>query len=110
MLLKEESCGQVTEREERKYIRDGLFRESTVRLWRHDRPLQTRNSRSFMCADSKANGWNRWLSSSVAGTIHLGRTSQVWKIRISDDAGKLTCVSRLTMAALERPKDETQAR
>lgn len=45
-----------------------------------------------------------------ASPIHLGRTSQVWEIRISDDAGKLTCISRLTMAVLERPKDATQAR
>jgi acyl-coenzyme A thioesterase PaaI-like protein len=33
----------------------------------------------------------------------------VWEIRISDAAGKLTCISRLTMAVLERPKDATQA-
>ena len=45
-----------------------------------------------------------------ASPIHLGRTSQVWEIRISDEAGKLTCISRLTMAVLERPKDAAQAR
>ena len=45
-----------------------------------------------------------------AGPIHLGRTSQVWEIRISDEAGKLTCISRLTMSVLERPKDAIQAR
>ena len=32
------------------------------------------------------------------------------EIRISDEAGKLTCISRLTMAVLERPKDAIQAR
>lgn len=30
----------------------------------------------------------------------LGRTSQVWTIRIVDDAGKLVCLSRITMAVI----------
>jgi 1,4-dihydroxy-2-naphthoyl-CoA hydrolase len=30
----------------------------------------------------------------------LGRTTQVWSIRIEDEAGKLVCVSRLTMAVI----------
>lgn len=37
----------------------------------------------------------------VTGTarpLHLGRTTQVWEIRIVDREGRLTCVSRLTMA------------
>lgn len=41
----------------------------------------------------------------VTGTarpIHLGRSTQVWDIRIADDAGKPVCVSRLTMAVLNR--------
>ena len=29
--------------------------------------------------------------------IHLGRTTHVWKIDITNEAGKLVCVSRLTM-------------
>jgi 1,4-dihydroxy-2-naphthoyl-CoA hydrolase len=34
----------------------------------------------------------------------IGRTTQVWTIRIEDDAGKLVCLSRMTLAviALER--------
>ena len=36
-----------------------------------------------------------------ASPIHLGRTSQVWEIRISDADGHLTCISRLTMAVLD---------
>ena len=42
---------------------------------------------------------------SVIGTarpVHVGRRSQVWDIRIEDDQGRLTCVSRLTMSVLER--------
>ncbi|MDE1166298.1 MAG: hotdog fold thioesterase [Pseudomonas sp.] len=34
----------------------------------------------------------------VAKAIHIGRTTHVWDIRLSDDSGKTSCVSRLTMA------------
>jgi 1,4-dihydroxy-2-naphthoyl-CoA hydrolase len=30
----------------------------------------------------------------------LGRTTQVWTIRITDDAGKLICLSRITLAVI----------
>ena len=39
----------------------------------------------------------------VTGTarpLHLGRTTQVWEIRIEDAAGKLVCVSRITLAVV----------
>lgn len=36
-----------------------------------------------------------------ASPLHLGRRTQVWHIEIRDDAGKRTCVCRLTMAVLE---------
>ena len=32
--------------------------------------------------------------------LHLGRTTHVWEIRITDDLGDLTCISRLTMMIL----------
>lgn len=32
----------------------------------------------------------------------LGRTTQVWTIRIEDDAGKLVCVARMTAAVIDR--------
>jgi acyl-coenzyme A thioesterase PaaI-like protein len=32
--------------------------------------------------------------------VHIGRTTQVWQIDLRDDAGKMTCVSRITMAVL----------
>ncbi|GMG87974.1 hotdog fold thioesterase [Biformimicrobium ophioploci] len=40
----------------------------------------------------------------VARAVHVGRRSQVWEIRISDAAGKLVCISRLTMAVVEIPQ------
>ena len=33
--------------------------------------------------------------------VHIGRTTQVWQIELSNDAGELTCVSRITMAVLQ---------
>ena len=30
----------------------------------------------------------------------IGRTTQVWTIRITDEAGRLVCISRLTMAVI----------
>jgi 1,4-dihydroxy-2-naphthoyl-CoA hydrolase len=43
-------------------------------------------------------------SGRVTGTarpVHVGRRSQVWDIRIEDEQGRLTCVSRLTLAVVE---------
>ena len=37
-----------------------------------------------------------------ARPIHLGRRSQVWAIEIFDDQKRLICVSRLTLAVIER--------
>lgn len=45
-------------------------------------------------------------SGTVTGTaspVHLGRTTQVWQIRIEDEQGKLVCISRITMAVLPKP-------
>ncbi len=45
-------------------------------------------------------------SGRVTGTarpVHLGGRSQVWDIQLQDEAGRLTCVSRLTMAVIEAP-------
>ena len=41
----------------------------------------------------------------VTGTcrpVHVGRTTQVWQIDLVNDAGQLTCVSRITMAVLQK--------
>lgn len=40
-----------------------------------------------------------WVTG-VARPVHIGRTTQVWQIDLSNDAGELTCVSRITMAVL----------
>jgi 1,4-dihydroxy-2-naphthoyl-CoA hydrolase len=42
----------------------------------------------------------------VAKPVHIGKTTQVWEIRITDSFDKLCCISRLTMAVVELQKDE----
>jgi 1,4-dihydroxy-2-naphthoyl-CoA hydrolase len=37
-----------------------------------------------------------------ARPIHLGRSTHVWEIRMVDSAGRLACISRLTMSVLQR--------
>lgn len=37
-----------------------------------------------------------------AAPLHLGKSSQVWDIRITSDEGKLICVSRFTVAVLKK--------
>jgi 1,4-dihydroxy-2-naphthoyl-CoA hydrolase len=40
----------------------------------------------------------------VTGTarpLHLGRSTQVWEIRIEDESGRLVCISRLTMSVVK---------
>ena len=42
----------------------------------------------------------------ITGTtraIHLGRTTQVWLVELYNEAGKPTCVSRMTASVVKRP-------
>ena len=41
-----------------------------------------------------------WVTG-TARPVSLGRHSQVWEVRIVDDNGRLTCISRCTMAVVE---------
>lgn len=38
----------------------------------------------------------------IARPLHLGRTTHIWDIRISNAEGKLVCVSRLTTAVIAK--------
>jgi 1,4-dihydroxy-2-naphthoyl-CoA hydrolase len=40
----------------------------------------------------------------TARALHVGRSTQLWEIRIENDEGKLVCVSRLTLAVVPLPK------
>lgn len=44
-------------------------------------------------------------SGRVTGTarpVHIGRRTQVWETRVEDEAARLVCVSRLTLAVVPR--------
>jgi 1,4-dihydroxy-2-naphthoyl-CoA hydrolase len=70
---------------------------------------------SMLCVDSgylalgqdiNANHLRKVSSGLVTATarpFHLGRTSHVWHIEIRDEQERLVCVSRLTMAVVQRP-------
>jgi 1,4-dihydroxy-2-naphthoyl-CoA hydrolase len=38
----------------------------------------------------------------IASVLHLGATTHVWDIKIYDEAKKLVCISRLTVAVLKK--------
>ena len=63
------------------------------------------DSQKFYCVGLEVNanhlrGVRSGRVTAVAKAIHIGRTTQVWDIRLSSDEGKASCVSRLTMAVV----------
>ena len=42
----------------------------------------------------------------TARAIHVGQSTQVWEIRLEDDRGRLTCISRITLAVKKAFKDK----
>lgn len=53
--------------------------------------------------DINANHIRGVRSGTVTGTarmVHLGRTTQVWEIRLETETGELVCISRITMAVI----------
>lgn len=66
----------------------------------------TLDAAKYVCVglDINANHVRGVREGRVTGTArpyHLGRRTQVWSIEIEDEAGRLVCVSRITMAVLE---------
>ncbi len=56
--------------------------------------------------DINANHVRAVTAGEVAGTaraLHVGRSTQVWEIRIEDAQARLVCISRLTLAVVPRP-------
>jgi 1,4-dihydroxy-2-naphthoyl-CoA hydrolase len=65
------------------------------------------DSERFLCVGQEinANHLRSAKSGRVIGTarpVHIGGRSQVWGIEIVNEAGALVCISRLTMAVIER--------
>ena len=61
----------------------------------------------FYCVGQEinANHLRAVRSGRVTGTarpVHIGARSQVWEVRIEDEKGKLACISRITLAVVER--------
>ena len=46
---------------------------------------------------SATSGW----VTGITRPVHIGRSTQVWAIELHNEAGELTCVSRITMAVLQ---------
>lgn len=40
------------------------------------------------------------LVTGTARPLHLGRSTQVWEVRITDEHARLVCISRLTLAVI----------
>ena len=40
----------------------------------------------------------------ISRPIHIGRKSHVWSIEITNEEGKMVCISRLTMSVIDIPK------
>jgi 1,4-dihydroxy-2-naphthoyl-CoA hydrolase len=67
------------------------------------------DSERFLCVGQEinANHLRGVKSGRVTGTarpVHIGGRSHVWGIEIVNEAGALICISRLTMAIIERPQ------
>ena len=43
------------------------------------------------------------MITAVATPAHIGRRTQVWEVRITDEADKLVCLSRCAMAVIDAP-------
>jgi 1,4-dihydroxy-2-naphthoyl-CoA hydrolase len=65
------------------------------------------DQQQFMCVGQEINanhvrGIASGIVTATARPLHLGSRSQVWHIEIRDESERLVCVSRLTMAVVER--------
>ena len=47
-------------------------------------------------------GVREGLVTGIARPIHMGARSHVWEIKIYDEADKLVCISRITVAILPK--------
>jgi uncharacterized protein (TIGR00369 family) len=45
-----------------------------------------------------------WVTG-VARPVHVGRSTHVWQIELTNEKGQLTCVSRITVAILAAPAE-----
>ena len=43
------------------------------------------------------------IVTATATPVHVGRSTQVWEVRIADELGRMVCISRCTLAAVPKP-------
>ena len=65
------------------------------------------DNEKFLCVGLEINanhirGERNGFVSATATPLHLGATTHVWDIKIKNEAGKLVCISRLTVAILKK--------
>lgn len=48
-------------------------------------------------------GKKEGIVTATARALHIGASTHVWEIKITDERDKLICISRLTMAILKKP-------
>lgn len=65
------------------------------------------DTENFICVGQEINanhlrGVRNGYVTGVTHPIHLGASSHVWEIKIYDEAEKLVCISRLTVAILKK--------
>lgn len=65
------------------------------------------DTQKFMCVGLEINANHiravrNGFVSATAKPLHIGATTHVWDIKIHNEAGKLVCVSRLTVAILKK--------
>jgi 1,4-dihydroxy-2-naphthoyl-CoA hydrolase len=63
-----------------------------------------REKKACVGLEINANHLKSVRSGKVTGTarpVHIGSSTQVWSIEIRNEAGQLTCISRITMAVLD---------
>ena len=65
------------------------------------------DDRQYLCVGQEINanhlrGVSSGTVTATARPFHLGARSHVWHIEIRDESERLVCVSRLTMAVIER--------
>jgi 1,4-dihydroxy-2-naphthoyl-CoA hydrolase len=63
----------------------------------------------FICVGQEINanhlrGVRDGLVTGITTPIHIGSSSHVWEIKIYDEAEKLVCISRITVAILKKNK------
>jgi uncharacterized protein (TIGR00369 family) len=65
------------------------------------------DTREYQCVGQEINANHvraarTGLVTGTARPVHVGRRSHVWSIEIVNEAGKLVCISRLTVAIIRR--------